>query len=153
MSTLHTINSVIIPFKMLCGKDEGAAENSKNPSKVETKYLPKPRMECQRAESLYTEQQRNTHANPTSVLDYLGFYTYSHFETVTMRIIFCKSPVKNVPFIITLFDFIYHWSQNEIQFRHPPTNTLSSFYKQHVKLATSLGRWPLLVIVAQFSKK
>ena len=55
MSTLHTINSVKIPFKMLCGKDEGAAENSKNPSKVETKYLPKPRMECQRAESLYTE--------------------------------------------------------------------------------------------------
>ena len=27
---------------MLRGKDEGAAENSKNPSKVESKYLPKP---------------------------------------------------------------------------------------------------------------
>ena len=42
LSKNFTINLLKIPFEMLRGKDKGAAENSKNPSKVETKYLPKP---------------------------------------------------------------------------------------------------------------
>ena len=44
LSKNFTINLLKILFEMLRGKDEGAAENSKkNPSKVKSKYLPKPK--------------------------------------------------------------------------------------------------------------
>ena len=44
LSKNFTFNLLKILFEMLRGKDEGASENSKkNPSKVKSKYLPKPK--------------------------------------------------------------------------------------------------------------
>ena len=58
---------------MLRGKDEGAAENSKkNPSKVKSKYLPKPKDGMSESSVGVYSIAQNT--NPTSVLDIFGFY-------------------------------------------------------------------------------
>ena len=77
----------------------------------------------ERAESLYTVA---LHTNPTSVLDsqttYFRFYIHSHFETaVTIFKGKNNSKIQKDILLHFLISFILG-PQNEIQFRHPPTN-------------------------------